>query len=223
MGGVKFNLDCSTEIPGLFVAGEDSGGVHGANRLGGNGVANSTVFGGVAGDEIGPWVRADGRFADPDETVIEETIDRSLAPFGKPEGDINAIREALYTLMWDDVGIKRDAESLARGKAGLDDLQTQLKATGLADGPRTFNLTWHDWMNLESQILISQAIAGAATAREDSRGAHYRSDFPETRDLENSRNTVIRLSGGVIDSDELPVQFTRVKPGETLIREEAAE
>ena len=78
-------------------------------------------------------------------------------------------------------------------------------------------------MNLESQLLISQAIAGAATAREDSRGAHYRSDFPETRDLENSRNTVIRLSGGIIDSDELPVQFTRVKPGETLIREEAAE
>ena len=146
-----------------------------------------------------------------------------MSPFGKPEGDINAIREALYTLMWDDVGIKRDAESLARGKAGLDDLQTQLKATGLADGPRTFNLTWHDWMNLESQILISQAIAGAATAREDSRGAHYRSDFPETRDLENSRNTVVRLSGGVIDTGELPVQFTRVKPGETLIREEAAE
>ncbi|MEE2688657.1 MAG: succinate dehydrogenase/fumarate reductase flavoprotein subunit, partial [Pseudomonadota bacterium] len=141
----------------------------------------------------------------------------------KPEGDINEIREALYDLMWDDVGIVRDAASLARGIGGLDHLKTQLDATGLADGPRTFNLTWHDWMNLENQILISKAIAGAAIAREDSRGAHYRSDFPETRDLENSRNTVVRLVDGCIASNRQPVQFTRVRPGQTIIREEAAE
>ncbi len=223
MGGAKFELDCSTEIRGLFVAGEDSGGVHGANRLGGNGVANSTVFGGIAGDEMGPWVRAEGRIANPDETAIEEAVERALAPFGKPEGDINEIREALYDLMWDDVGIVRDAASLARGIGGLDHLKTQLDATGLADGPRTFNLTWHDWMNLENQILISKAIAGAAIAREDSRGAHYRSDFPETRDLENSQNTVVRLVDGCIASNGQPVQFTRVRPGQTIIREEAAE
>jgi fumarate reductase flavoprotein subunit len=146
-----------------------------------------------------------------------------LAPFGKPAGDINEIRESLYTLMWDEVGIVRDAESLVRGKAGLDDLKAQLDATGLVDGSRTFNVTWHDWMNLESQILISQAIASAATARKDSRGAHYRTDFPETRDLENSRNTVVRLDGSMIESSEQAVQFTRVKPGETLIEEAAAE
>ncbi|MEL0110968.1 MAG: hypothetical protein VW835_04475, partial [Rickettsiales bacterium] len=158
-----------------------------------------------------------------DNAVIEEAVDRALAPFGKPVGDINEIRESLYTLMWDEVGIVRDAASLAKGKAGLDSLKAALEATGIADESRTFNLTWHDWMNLESQILISQAIAGAATAREDSRGAHYRSDFPETRDLENSRNTVVRLNGGAIETGEQPVQFTRVKPGETLIREAAAE
>ena len=120
-------------------------------------------------------------------------------------------------------GIVRGADSLVRGKAGLDGLKAQLDATGLLDGPRTFNLTWHDWMNLESQILISQAIAGAATAREDSRGAHYRTDFPETRDIENSRNTVVRLNGCLIETGEQAVKFTRVKPGETLIEKAAAE
>ena len=67
MGGVVFKTDCSTDLPGLFVAGEDSGGVHGANRLGGNGVANSTVFGGIAGDVMPGWVKANGEFRAPDQ------------------------------------------------------------------------------------------------------------------------------------------------------------
>src|SRR4029077_4411619 len=73
MGGVEFRADCSTALPGLFVAGEDSGGVHGANRLGGNGVANSTVFGAVAGDVIGGWVRARG-FETPDADAIDAAV-----------------------------------------------------------------------------------------------------------------------------------------------------
>src|SRR3546814_12044194 len=69
MGGVRFDTDCRTEMPGLFVAGEDSGGVHGANRLGGNGVANSTVFGGVAGDVMPGWIESDGAVR-PDERRV---------------------------------------------------------------------------------------------------------------------------------------------------------
>ena len=137
MGGVKFNLDCSTEIPALFVAGEDLGGVHGANRLGGNGVANSTVFGGVAGDEMGPWVRADGRFADPDESHRGSRRPRPCIRFGKPEGDIN---EICATGCRTSCGTKSELSArrigMARGMAGLDELKAQLDATGLADGNR---------------------------------------------------------------------------------------
>ncbi len=74
MGGVLFHGDCSTSLPGLFAAGEDTGGVHGANRLGGNGVANSTVFGGIAGDAMAAWVRAEGAWRAPDEAALQEAI-----------------------------------------------------------------------------------------------------------------------------------------------------
>src|SRR5881628_3778651 len=112
MGGVEFAADCSTELHGLFVAGEDSGGVHGANRLGGNGVANSTVFGGIAGDVLPGWVKGAGVFNAPDQAALDDAVARCRAPLTRPAGDLNAVRETLYEVMWDDVGIVRDAASM---------------------------------------------------------------------------------------------------------------
>ncbi|OGA26084.1 MAG: fumarate reductase [Betaproteobacteria bacterium RIFCSPLOWO2_02_FULL_67_26] len=221
MGGVVFNADCTSELPGLFVAGEDSGGVHGANRLGGNGVANSTVFGGIAGETMAPWVRKHGVFHEPDEAALEEAVARARAPLGKPAGDLNAIRERLYEVMWDDVGIVRDAASLERAAGALDELEARLDATGVDASNLAFNLTWHDWLNLKSLLLTSKAIRAAAVAREDSRGAHYRSDFPEVRDLANSSYTCVGWHDGRFGVSARPVQFTRVKPGESLLREAA--
>jgi len=217
MGGVVFNVDCTSELPGLFVAGEDSGGVHGANRLGGNGVANSTVFGGIAGDVMPGWIRRSGAFHEPDEGAVEEALARSRAPLGRRAGDLNAIRERLYDVMWDDVGIVRDAASLARAAGALEELETRLDATGVEGASLAFNLTWHDWLNLKSLILVSKAIRAAAAVREDSRGAHYRSDFPEAGDLARSRYTCVTWKEGRFAISTRPVEFTRVKPGETLL------
>ncbi|HEY4373436.1 MAG TPA: FAD-binding protein [Burkholderiales bacterium] len=218
MGGVVFDIDCKTPLTALFAAGEDTGGVHGANRLGGNGVANSTVFGGLAGESMAAWIAQEGKLREADEAAITASIAEHDAPFAKPSGDINAIREALYDLMWDDVGISRTAESLKRGQVKLAELRAQLDKIGVADVDRAYNLTWHDWLNLANLIRVSQVITTAALSRENSRGAHFRADFPDTGDLPSSTYTVVRMRGEEIELTREPVQFTRVRPGESLLK-----
>ena len=223
MGGLVCNPDTSTEWPGLFVAGEDASGMHGANRLGGNGVANSTVFGGIAGDAMPKWIASNPGHRVPDEDVLAAEFSRALHPFAQKPGDLNRLRERLLDLMWEDVGVIRDAAGLDRALANLSDLEAELLETGIADNGRVFNLTWHDWLNLRSLVETSRVIALAAKRRENSRGAHFRSDFPEPGDLLTSRFTVVRQQSGKLDILDQPVLFTRVRPGETLLETIAAE
>ena len=223
MGGVVFAPDCSTELPGLFAAGEDTGGVHGANRLGGNGVANSTVFGGIAGESMARWIEQQQTFTPADEQAIAQSIAQHERPFQQHGQGLEEIREQLYATMWERVGILRSSTDLQQAQAELQTLAQGLHSVGLAQADRAFNLSWHDWLNLRNLIDVSRVIAAAALAREDSRGAHYREDFPETRHLEQSAFTTIRASGDHLDLQWTPVQFTRVKPGETILQAEPAE
>ncbi len=222
MGGVVFDVDCTTELEGLFVAGEDAGGVHGANRLGGNGVANSTVFGGIAGDSIGAWVPGAGPARNPDEDAIAAAVERCRTPLTGSPGDLHGIATRLREMMWEDAGIIRDAEGLARARDVLAELDRELDATGIDGEEFAFNLTWHDWLNFKNLVLVSRAITAAATARENSRGAHYRSDFPQAGDLDTSSFTRVRLDGGKMAVDTEPVRFTLVSPGESLLKDNHA-
>ena len=219
MGGVICDTDTSTELPGLFVAGEDAGGVHGANRLGGNGVANSTVFGGIAGDNMPGFIARNPHWRAPDEEAITAEMTRATRPFEKRPGDLNRLRERLLDVMWDDVGVIRDRAGLERALTSLDAIDAELQATGLRDGDRAFNLTWHDWLNLESLVSISKVIAKTALKRENSRGAHCREDFPGEGDLATSSYTVARQHDGRVDVTDERVAFTIVRPSETLLNE----
>jgi len=191
--------------------------VHGANRLGGNGVANSTVYGGVAGEEMAAWVRAQGVLHEPDSEEIAAVVAACRAPLARPAGDLEGLRQSLYELMWDDVGIVRDARGLARARDALAELQARLEAIGVDAGDLRYNLAWHDWMNLKNLILVSRAICEAALVRENSRGAHYREDFPDAGDLTTSAYSLVQSAGEGFSVSREPVQFTRVRPGESLL------
>ena len=221
MGGVVCKVDTATEIEGLYVAGEDAGGVHGANRLGGNGVANSTVFGGIAGETMARDLARGLNFRAADEDAIKAECARAEVPLKRKVGDLNRLRETLLDLMWDDVGIVRDEASLRGATGRLGQVESELLTTGIGENGRAFNVTWSDWLNLRSQIETSQVIAQAALKRENSRGAHFRSDFPGPGDLGTSRYTLVRQFGEWLDVSDAPVEFTHVRPGETLLKEAA--
>ncbi len=155
--------------------------------------------------------------AEPDRAVIEAGLARAYGPIGRKSGDLEAIREALYATMWDDVGILRDAAGLARAGERLAGLAAAVSEAGIADGDRRYNLTWMDRLNLENLVQVSRAICTAALARTDSRGAHFREDFPDASDLATSRYTVVRQSGEALGVTLEPVAFTHVRPGDSLL------
>jgi fumarate reductase flavoprotein subunit len=204
-------------MPRLYAAGEDTGGVHGANRLGGNGVANSTVFGGLAGDAIAAALRCDEALAEPDPAAIKASHERAFAPLGRRRGDLESVRRRLYDAMWNDVGILRTAEGLVRARHELNNLASAIALMGVADSEKRYNLTWMDRLNLENLVLVSRSICAAAVARTDSRGAHFREDFPEMSDLATSHYTVVRARDEKFAVGSEPVQFTRVRPGQSLL------
>ena len=219
MGGVVVDTDTRTGLDGLYVAGEDAGGAHGANRLGGNGVANSTVYGGIAGDVMGRDIAQKSTLRDPDEAVLAAEVERAMHPVGRAAGDVHALRTDLQNVMWDDVGVIRTKAGMTGALARLDKIETELMQSGIAGGTLAFNLTWHDWLNLRSLVEISRVITLAGLARENSRGAHYREDHPDQGALETSYFTRAQQDGDSVKVTREDVRFNIVRPGETILPE----
>jgi fumarate reductase flavoprotein subunit len=167
------------------------------------------------------WLARNAGARVADEDMLGAEMARAQHPFARKGGDLNVLRERMLDAMWDDVGVMRDATGLQRSLDKLAAIEGELLSIGVADGDRAFNLTWHDWLNLRSLIEISKVIALAAQRRENSRGAHFREDFPDAGDLATSTFTVARQHGGRLDIADEPVQFTIVKPGDSLLKEAA--
>ncbi len=218
MGGVVVDVDTRTAMEGLYVAGEDAGGAHGSNRLGGNGVANSTVYGGIAGDTMGADI-AGMSLREPDEAVLEAEFARAIYPLSRKPDLVLPLRKELQDLMWEEVGVMRTEAGIKRGLEGIAQVSDALMDVGVDASNLAFNLTWHDWLNLRSLCDISEVIAKAGIARENSRGAHYREDFPDPGAMEESEFTVATQGSDGVEVTREPVAFTIVRPGETVLPE----
>ena len=212
MGGIVIDPGCRTAIEGLFAAGEDTGGVHGANRLGGNGVGESTVFGGIAGDVMAAFVEGRKRATAP-APAIDESMRRLTAPLGRTgSADVYELQRRLRDVMWENVGLVRSGERLQPAVSELDAIAAALDGVGIGAGA-AFNLAWQDWLSVRNQTLVSRLIASSALARRESRGAHYRSDHPDAAPGVPYVVRIQRGAGGPLVTTE-PVRFTRATPAD---------
>ncbi|MBI4906522.1 MAG: FAD-binding protein [Acidobacteria bacterium] len=210
MGGLKIDTDCFTDLEGLFVAGEDAGGVHGGNRLGGNGVADSIVFGARAGDSMAAYV-AGKSASSVSPGLARQLCERWLRPFDKDSGEsIFAIRRELENLMWDQVGIVRDGAGLSDAITKLDHLAGRAAQARPGKG-LTSNAAWNEIANVVNLSVVGRMVAASALLRTESRGAHYREDYP-TPQKEWLKNIVWRRVDGQWKADLEPVEFPRLRP-----------
>jgi succinate dehydrogenase flavoprotein subunit len=210
MGGVRIDPGCRTAMSGLLVAGEDSGGVHGANRLGGNGVAESCVFGTRAGLTAADLCAA-GADAPLDEREAEEARRTATAPLGRGSGESAfAIRDALQRTMWLDAGLVRDEPGLRRALDAIGGLEDRLARAGAPAGVRA-NLAWQQVLDVRNLLTAARLTVAAALYRRESRGSHARRDFPERDDARWLVN--IHQAAGREPWTE-PVRLPRLRPAD---------
>ena len=210
MGGVKVDARMRSTLPGLYAAGEAVGGAAGANRLSGNAISEALVYGEVAGREAARYARdhAGGRDARAADAVRDAAAPAPRSVAGGNDGadgtSAAALMGELRRLMWSQVGPFRD-------RAGLSAALDRIRAIRTGALPRisvpretAFAIELADWHELRSALLVAEAVAVAALAREESRGAHQRDDFPETSERFRSNQEIFERSGG-LDSRFLPV------------------
>ncbi len=206
MGGIRVDAETgATSLPGLYGAGEVTGGMHGANRLGGNSLSDLLVFGQRAGAGAAAHAAsvAEDPYVDPAQVQAAETD--LQAPLDRAEGeDPYRLREELQETMQSLVGIFRTKADLEAAIARLDAIRA--KARNLrAVGGRAYNPGWNLVFEVRNLIEISEAVARSALAREESRGAHSRLDFPATEKAWSTKNVVIRGAGDKLEVSTEPV------------------
>ncbi len=194
MGGVRVDGDSQmSSLPGLFAAGECAAGLHGANRLGGNSLSDLLVFGQRAGEYAARFAK-DASLAPVSESAIDESIRQVLAPFengakGRGESPYR-VQAELQDMMQELVGIVRVEDEMVRALDGIQKLKERSRNLRV-EGNRMYNAGWHTAIDVRNLLTMSEAICRGAIERRESRGAHYRVDYPEKSEKFAKVNTVL--------------------------------
>jgi len=207
MGGIRVDGDTQmSTVPGLFACGECAAGLHGANRLGGNSLSDLLVFGQRAGEYAAKFAQSHGA-ATVDATEVEVGARRALEPFdraGSGENPFN-IQHDLQGMMQELVGIVRQEDEMRQAAEGLKKLRARAATAGVV-GHREYNPGWHTALDLDNLLTISEAITLSAIERKESRGGHFRDDYPEKDEAFSAFNVTVRKgANGAMEIGRAPI------------------
>ncbi|MDO4643574.1 MAG: fumarate reductase (quinol) flavoprotein subunit [Cardiobacteriaceae bacterium] len=227
MGGIETNSRCETRIKGLFAIGECSSvGLHGANRLGSNSLAELCVFGKVAGEDA--WKHANTMSYHLSKEQFAALAEQSWKPFAELKNRTNGtekpseIRHALNTMMDDEIGIYRSAENCERARAKLKELKARYKNVRVTDHSDTFNTDWLTTIELGYLLDVAETMIYSADARTESRGAHQRLDHPERNDDKFLKHSLsFRREGDAPEISYSEVLITKSQPAKRVYGAEA--
>jgi succinate dehydrogenase / fumarate reductase flavoprotein subunit len=205
MGGIRVDPESqATNVPGLYAAGEAAAGLHGSNRLGGNSLSDILVFGRRAGASAAEYVQGAKRPTEIDDARIEDAQQTLFAPLGR-EGGENPykIHEELQEVMATRVGIARDEAGLKEGLAEIQRLAERASRISVPGGT-AFNPAWNMARDDLFMLTVAEAITRSAIERRESRGAHWRTDYPEKSEELGRINFVVRLADGCMEVARVP-------------------
>jgi succinate dehydrogenase / fumarate reductase flavoprotein subunit len=209
MGGIEVDADTELSgVPGLYAVGECSGGMHGSNRLGGNSLSDLLVFGKRAGEAAAAYADSLGDSRpEIDAAAVKAAEEGALAPFSVDGGENPyTIQHDLQQTMNDLVGIIRTAAELEESLGEIEKLKERARRMSV-EGHRQYNPGWHLALDLRNMLVVSEAIAKAALARQESRGGHTRDDYPQPDPDWGTKNLVVTLNhdGTGVDLAEKPL------------------
>ena len=211
MGGVRVDSDTQmSNVPGLFAAGECAAGINGANRLGGNSLSDLLVFGKRAGEHAAQYAKQNGA-GKINEAQVKQVATEALAPFERSAAAADngpfQVQQDLQQLMQDMVGIVRNEPEMASALENLQKLKARAQTVGVI-GNREYNPGWHTALDLKNLLTVSEAVTRSALERKESRGGHFRDDFPEKQD-EYAKFNIVTFRG---PDGQMRIRREPVKP-----------
>jgi len=211
MGGVKINEKCETNLAGLFAAGEVTGGIHGANRMGGNALTDVIVFGARAGKYAAERALSVD-ILKIDETQISAEKDRIFRIYEREEGkNVSEIRTEILKIINLYAGVARNENDLNKAVDELEQIKKEVVPSLYIPAEKT-NEQLVSALEVENLTDVGLMVANAATMRKESRGAHYREDYPKLDDINWLKNIIIKQIDGEMKLEALSVVLTELKP-----------